>query len=140
MLFRSLGLPVAVECAKHGYWQAIFVLQAVVAIAGVTFAMRALPAEGGVGNWVSPWRIVQRPPVRYALAAIALHKGSFFTTVQLATRWLDESRIVLKDQQGYLWIGLGLVSAAGSFALGRVADLVGKRNFVLGSSVVLLLC
>lgn len=135
-----LGLPVAVECAKAGYWQAIFVLQAIVALAGVAFALRAVPAESGTGNWVSPWRILQRAPVRYALLSIALHNGSFFTTVQLATSWLDESRIVAKDQQGYLWIGLGLVSAAGSFLLGRVADLMGKRNFVLASSVVLLLC
>jgi predicted MFS family arabinose efflux permease len=71
------------------------------------------------------------------LFATALHVGSFFTTVQLATTWLDRTGRLPKDQQMPLWIGLGLLSVLGSSLLGRTADALGKRFFVMGTSVLL---
>jgi predicted MFS family arabinose efflux permease len=60
--------------------------------------------------------------------------------VQFAADWLDSADLLPKNQHGKLWIAFGLTSAVGSFALGRVADGVGKRNFVLLTSIVLAGC
>jgi len=88
-----------------------------------------------------------RRPVLASLLAVALHNGSFFVVVQLATGWLDDphvmpdkTRIMPKEDQICLWVALGLASALGSFGLGRLSDRIGKRNFVLASSIVLLVC
>ncbi|GDY02191.1 MFS transporter [Planctomycetota bacterium] len=135
-----IGLPLAIELAKAGHWSFIFGVQSLIALVGLAFSICAVPRDRGTGAWVAPWHILRRPPVLFALAAVALHNGSFFTTVQLATGWLDHTGIVPKNDQGLLFVGLGLVSAIGSFVLGRVSDRYGKRNFVLGTSVVLLMC
>jgi predicted MFS family arabinose efflux permease len=39
-----------------------------------------------------------------------------------------------------LWVGLGVASVLGSALLGRLSDRVGKRNFVLTTSVLLVGC
>jgi predicted MFS family arabinose efflux permease len=77
---------------------------------------------------------------RAGLLATLLHVGSFFTTVQLAATWLDQSGRLAKDQHMQLWVGLGAASVVGSVLFGRVSDLVGKRNFVLATSAVLVGC
>ena len=58
----------------------------------------------------------------------------------LSGLWLDQEGIVPKAEQGQVWILLGLCSAVGSLAFGRVADRIGKRNFVLLSSALLIGC
>ena len=84
--------------------------------------------------------MLRNGPVRAGLLATLLHVGSFFTTVQLATVWLDETGVVPKADQVVLWVALGLLSVVGSAGLGRFADHVGKRSFVLWCSVALVGC
>jgi predicted MFS family arabinose efflux permease len=81
--------------------------------------------------------VLVRPGVLAGLLATMLHVGSFFVTVQLAATWLDARGYVGKTDQIWLWIGLGLASVAGSLWCGRIGDWLGKRNFVLLTSVLL---
>lgn len=135
-----VGLPLAVWFAAAGHWSWIFGVQAVFAAAGVVLALRAVPELPRPRGLVAFGPVLRRAPVQAALVAVLLHVGSFFATVQLATRWLDESGLVPKGDQGVLWIVLGFASACGSFLFGRLADRVGKRAFVLATSVVLVFC
>ncbi len=139
-LALPIGLPLAWWFAKHDLWRWIFLVQAAIALVGAGLAFRSVPAIPGATRWVDPRDVVLRVPVVAALLAVMLHVGSFFTTVQLAGRWLDEAQLVVKADQGLLWIVLGFAAAVGSLAFGQVADRVGKRNFVLLTSVVLVLC
>ncbi len=135
-----LGMPLTVWFARAGFWQGIFAVQAAVAALGFWWARRAVPAGPSDSD---------RPPLRSVLTnrgaaagllATALHVGSFFTTVQLATTWLDQARIVAKEDQMWLWVGLGIAAVIGSSATGRVSDRIGKRQFVLATSAVLVGC
>jgi predicted MFS family arabinose efflux permease len=135
-----VGLPLAVLLANAGHWQAIFGVQAGFAVLGLWCAFRAVPAELPREQFVAPWNMLRRGPVLATLFAVMLHVGSFFTTVQMASRWLDRPSLVPRQYQGLLWIALGLASALGSFALGHISDRIGKRNFVLVSSTVLVGC
>lgn len=135
-----VGLPAAVLLARAGHWQWIFVVQAVVAVLGCGLVLRSVPQQPGWGHWVSPLAIVRRMPVAAGLLTHLLHVGSFFTTVQLASTWLHDTELVVKQDQVYVWIGLGLASAAGAFAFGRLADAIGKRTFVLATSAILAMC
>lgn len=135
-----VGLPTAVLFARAGSWQGVFGVQAACGALGLWFALRAVPADGSTQRWVSPWRMLTRLPVLAVLLAVLLHVGSFFGTVQMATRWLDQPDLVPKERQATVWIVLGLASAVGSIVFGRVSDRVGKRAFVLLTSVVLVGC
>ena len=135
-----VGLPIAVWLAARGHWQGVFAVQAAFGVVGIGFAMRAIPSDGRAHAWVAPWGMLARPPVLATLVAVLLHVGSFFGTVQMATRWLDQPDLVPREQQGAVWVVLGLLSAVGSLVFGRISDRVGKRNFVLLTSVVLVLC
>ena len=135
-----IGMPIAVLLAQHGHWSWIFFVQAAFAGVGTLCAVMAVPRDGGSGAWVAPWHMLRRGPVLAALLAVALHNGSFFVVVQLASGWLDGTQILPKEHQIRLWVALGLAGALGSFGLGRLSDRLGKRNFVLASSIVLLVC
>lgn len=139
-LALPLGLPLAWWFGRSGQWQAIFWLQAVVAAVGAFLAARTVPEQAVKRTWVDPRDVLRQGPVIAAVAAVMLHNGSFFTTVQLSSRWLDRPELVPKEQQGWVWVVLGLSAAVGSFAFGRVADRVGKRNFVMLTSTVLVGC
>jgi predicted MFS family arabinose efflux permease len=65
------------------------------------------------------------------LLSVLLAAGGFFAFVQFVGQWLHETAIVPRQQQAWLWIGLGFASALGSNALGRLTDRLGKRAFVL---------
>lgn len=132
-----VGMPLSVELARAGQWPAIFAVQAAIAAIGAWWAKSALPATGAVEAQVPHRAVLGRVPVLGGLLATLLHVGSFFTTVQLATTWLDATGRLAKDDQMWLWVGLGGASVLGSALLGRVADAIGKRNFVLVSSAVL---
>src|SRR5262249_47982175 len=125
-----IGMPIAVLLARAGHWSWIFFVQALFAAAGALCAIVAVPPDRGSGPWVAPWNMLRRAPVLAALLAVALHNGPFFVVVQLATGWLDARRVVdgaetsilPKEQQLWLWVGLGFASALGSFMLGRLSD------------------
>lgn len=135
-----VGLPASIALAQHAHWSSIFGLQALVGALGVAAALVALPV-GRVVEQPRAMRVLLRAPaVRAGLLATLLHVGSFFTTVQLATKWLDESGTLPRAQQVWLWIGLGAASVLGSAFLGRRSDRVGKRRFVLVTSLVLVVC
>lgn len=139
-LAYPIGLPLAWYFARSGSWQVIFAIQGVLAAVFAWVAARSVPASTTPPRWVDPRDVLRQVPVVAALLAVMLHVGSFFTTVQLAGRWLDRPELVPKSEQGLLWIGLGLAAAVGSFGFGRLADRVGKRNFVLLTSVVMVAC
>lgn len=135
-----VGMPIAVLCADAGGWQWIFGVQAVLAVGGVMAAARSVPATAGR---LAPMRylpVLRNGAAMAGLLATMLHVGSFFTTVQLATRWLADTGRVPAEDQMWLWIGLGAVSVVGSGLLGRLSDAFGKRNFVLATSAVLVGC
>ena len=135
-----LGLPLATWSGSLGVWQAVFWAQAAVAVVGAVLAMRNVPERGRRSEWVDPRDVLRQRPAVAALAATMLHNGSFIPVVLLSGRWLDRSGLVPKEAQGQVWIALGLCSAIGSFVFGRVADRVGKRNFVLLTSALLVGC
>ena len=135
-----IGMPLSVWFASIGSWQLIFAVQAGFGVVAILCALRAVPRLA-VAPIRARWRdVLGNGQVRAGLFATMLHVGSFFTAVQLATTWLDDTGHVAKEDQIWLWIGLGLLSVVGSASLGRLSDRLGKRLFVLGCSVVLVLC
>ena len=134
-----VGLPLAVWLASVGWWQLTFALQASVGVTGLVMTLRHVPS-------LPPAAAARRLPllanggVVAVLIATMLHVGSFFTVVQLATSWLDEEGIVPKDDQIWVWVGLGGLSVVGSAMFGKIADRLGKRRFVLITSGVLVVC
>ena len=135
-----VGMPLSVWFASLGYWPGVFALQAVVGLLGCYWTLRAVPVDAPAPTGASTWRVLANGGAMAGLFATALHVGSFFTTVQLATTWLDRTGRLPKDQQMPLWIGLGLLSVLGSSLLGRTADAVGKRLFVMVTSLLLAAC
>jgi MFS transporter, DHA1 family, inner membrane transport protein len=135
-----LGMPLSVAFARAGYWPGVFLAQAAVAALGWWWARREVPAGEPDGARPALWTVLKNGAAGAGLLATLLHVGSFFTTVQLATTWLDRSGRLAKEDQMVLWIGLGLASVAGSALFGRVADAFGKRNFVLVTSALLVGC
>lgn len=133
----AVGMPASVALARLGAWSAIFLVQALAAALGLLCALRAVPAGAPVDVRGSTRRALGNAGVRAGLFATMLHVGSFFTSVQLAAAWLDATGRVAKDDQIWLWFGLGLASVVGSAAFGRISDRLGKRRFVLVTSVVL---
>lgn len=138
-----VGMPLCVGLAVAGHWHAIFGVQAVVGAVGCWLAWRAVPDRrdlAAVGGPHELFEVLRETPATAGLIATMLHVGSFFTTVQLATSWLDTTHLLPKEKQMPLWIGLGLASVAGSAILGRLSDRLGKRRYVLWSSLVLVAC
>lgn len=135
-----IGMPVTVLFAKIGWWQAIFVVQALVAWLGCIWAQRAVPVGEPEPGRPALGRVLANGAARAGLLATLLHVGSFFTTVNLATTWLDETGRLVKEDQMLLWVGLGAASVVGSSLFGRLSDAVGKRNFVLATSALLVGC
>lgn len=134
-----VGLPLTVWLAVIGYWQVTFAVQAAVAAVAVVASLRFVPP-------LPPTPMARRLPllknggVVAVLIATMLHVGSFFTVVQLATTWLDDAGLVLKQDQIWVWIGLGALSVVGSAGFGRLSDRLGKRTFVLITSATLVTC
>jgi MFS transporter, DHA1 family, inner membrane transport protein len=135
-----IGMPLAVALANAGHWQWIFGAQAAIGGLGLWWSLRAVPETGGRDVPGGFAKVLTNGPAVAGLVATMLHVGSFFVTVQLATTWLAATGRVPKDDQMWLWIGLGAASVVGSALLGRVSDAVGKKNFVLATSAVLVGC
>jgi predicted MFS family arabinose efflux permease len=135
-----VGLPASIWLAQHAHWSTIFELQAGVGVFGAIAALMALPVAPAPEQPAAMRSLLRASAVRAGLWATLLHVGSFFTTVQLATKWLDESGMLPRAAQIWLWIGLGAASVLGSALLGRRSDRVGKRRFVLATSLVLVVC
>lgn len=134
-----LGLPLAVWLAASGYWSITFAAQAVVGALAVLLSLRCVPAlpPGPAGR---RWPLLKNRGVVAILISTMLHVGSFFTVVQMATSWLDDSGLVPKESQVWVWVGLGALSVMGSALFGKISDKVGKRSFVLATSAILVVC
>ncbi len=134
-----VGLPLTVLLAVAGHWTWIFAVQALVGLGAGLATRRFVPGDGTAGPaaGLSPLRNAGVVP---GLVATMLHVGSFFTVVQLATAWLDDTGLVAKERQMWVWVGLGALSVAGSAGFARLSDRVGKRLFVLATSAVLVGC
>lgn len=132
-----VGLPLSVAFASAGAWRAIFAAQAGVGALALWWAVRALPAGAPERGRGALGAVLRNGKAVAGLVATLLHVGSFFVTVQLATTWLDATGRLPRDGQMPVWIGLGLAAVAGSALFGRVSDALGKRRFVLGSSLAL---
>ena len=135
-----IGMPLSVWMARSGHWNGIFVVQAVVGALGAYWALRAVPPQARSERPAQQWAVLLSRPVVAGLVATMLHVGSFFTSVQLATTWLDRTGMVPKEDQMMLWVGLGGASVLGSALLGRFSDRLGKRTFVLATSALLVGC
>ncbi len=134
-----LGLPLAVWLASMGYWSVTFLAQAAVGLIAIVMSFRCVPYMPPRASG-RRWPLLKNGGVVAVLISTMLHVGSFFTVVQMATTWLDDSRLVLKEDQVWVWVGLGALSVVGSALFGRVSDRVGKRSFVLATSAILVIC
>ncbi len=138
LLAVPVGMPVAVGLAEAIDWRGIFAVQVACALLTVVGLARALPAELP-GEFAharsSPWRVMREPSVVPALLSVLLYTGAFFATMQFLGTWLDERAILPRGQQWILWISLGGVSAAGGAGLGGAVDRLGKRRWVLWSTL-----
>jgi MFS transporter, DHA1 family, inner membrane transport protein len=134
-----LGLPLTVWLAANGKWPMTFVLQALVGAVAVVMSIRCVPALPPTPS-AGRLSLLKNSGVVAVLLATMLHVGSFFTVVQMATTWLDDTGLVLKEDQIWVWIGLGALSVVGSAGFGRLSDRVGKRLFVLACSGILVVC
>ena len=122
-----VGLPLAVIFAQHGDWRWVYYLQAGVALVAAIAILRTLPKHLGRGtNFFANLPRLASLQVAAALLSVMLYVGAFFTAVQFAGQWLDQTGLLRKDLQWAVWLVLGLCSAIGSLTLGRVADRVGK--------------
>jgi len=131
-LATPVGLPLANLMAVWGHWRWIFAAQAGLGCITVLVFARTLPVGlGRSGRVTTQLDLLRRPMVLPTLIAVLLATGGFFAFVQFVGQWLDDTAIVPRRSQAWLWIGLGLTSALGSLALGRLTDRLGKRRFVL---------
>lgn len=138
-----IGMPVAVACAEAGSWRGVFVLQLATALVAMFAMARALRADARPRSDEAappPWVLLGEPMVVPALLSVLLYTGAFFTTVQFVGTWLDETGRLPRASQGWMWVSLGLLSAVGSAGLGRLSDRVGKRNYVLWTTLAVALC
>ncbi len=136
-----VGMPLANLCADGGFWRGIYVLQAMTAVAAMVMMIRLLPPRLGKEEaLLSQWSVMRQPMVVPALLSVLLYTGAFFTSVQFAGEWLNESGILPKESQKSMWVILGLASAGGSILLTRYADRVGKRRFVLWTTAGVGIC
>lgn len=132
-----VGMPLSVGFAAAGSWRAIFAVQAGIGALALWWALRALPSGEPERGRGALGAVLRNRKALAGLVATMLHVGSFFVTVQLATTWLDATGRLARDDQMPVWIGLGLAAVVGSALFGRVSDAIGKRRFVLASSVAL---
>ena len=141
MMFLSVpvGLPVAVMVARSGNWQLLFAVQAGVGLLACAAAAVTVPKGLGKGGWVAPHKVLARGPVLACLVAVLLYVGAFSVAVRFSGAWLDDVGLVPKESQGSLWLVLGLSAALGSFFLGRLGDIFGKKKFVLLTSMTVTL-
>ena len=140
-LALPVGLPLANVLAQAQHWRWIFAVQAAFGLLTAVALWRLVP--GGLGRsglWTSQLRVLRQPGVRAALGSVLLYTGAFFTTVAYTGEWLHETGIVPRDAQAWLWITLGLGSAIGSLVLPRFSDRLGKRNFVLLTTLGVAVC
>ncbi len=132
-----IGMPLSVLLARCGWWPGIFVVQALVAALGWWWTWRNVPDGERDAGAMALGRVLTNRGALGGLLATGLHVGSFFTTVQLTTTWLEGSKLLPKSEQMPLWVGFGLVSVAGTAWLGRLSDGIGKRNFTMLTSALL---
>lgn len=137
LLAVPVGMPVATVLATHVDWRGVFVLQAGVAAVSALLLLRTLPRGLGRAEQAVPMRVVLgRADVAAALISVLLYTGAFFATTQFLGDWLDSTARLGRSRQWILWVALGVFAALGSAMLGPIIDKMGKRRFVLLSSLV----
>jgi predicted MFS family arabinose efflux permease len=136
-----VGLPLAGVFANYGHWEWVYIVQGVIALFAM-FAMRAyLPVGLGKGKaFFENLPKLATKDVFGALGSVLLYVGSFFTAVQFAGGWLDDSGLLIKKNQWAVWVVLGLCAAGGSLFLARIGDRIGKRNWTNITCVVVAGC
>ncbi len=135
------GLPLAQILAKQGWWQGVFLVQAVVGVIAFLAFCFLLPKGLGKGSaYMQNLPTLFRWDILAALVSVLLYVGAFFTAVQFSGTWLDESGLLPRDQQWLMWLVLGLATALGSLWLPRYSDAMGKRRFVLLASFAVAVC
>ena len=138
-----VGLPVGIAIASSGQeaWRGAFgYLTAPAALALIGIALFLPAGLGRSDQRVSQVAVLRQPHVGAALLSVVLYTGAFFTTVQFAPKWLDETGLLPKADQSWLWIGLGLSAVVGALLLPRLADRFGKRNTVLVTTAGVAVC
>ena len=140
-LATPVALPLAVQLAKGGWWQGIFALQSLMAVGALAMLVSYVPEPdvqrtantGGVASQLR--RALGAAGVVACLASAALYSGAFSATVQFIPLWLDESGLLPKARQLWMWVVLGVAMAA-SPGLSGVVRRVGNRRFVMVSTAV----
>lgn len=135
-----IGLPIAQQTADAGHWPVIFGVQGAAALVVAVLAFVLLPGQPGTGRVAWPFPLLRERGVTAAVLTSALHVGAFVTTIQLCSTWLDDTHLVPKSQQHWLWIVLGTAPVLGSLVLSPLSDRFGKRNFVLLTTASLAIC
>lgn len=142
-LATPLGVPIGLWVAQSAgpYWRWSFAWLALPGLVAVAGFLLFLPRHVGRSSMrVSQWRVLRAPYVVPALLSVLLYTGAFFTTMQFASGWLEDTGLVPRERQSVLWISLGLLSAAGALILPRFSDRLGKRSTVLASSAAVAVC
>ncbi len=125
-----VGLPLAGMFAGMGHWEWVYILQGGIGVVALVAMCIYVPADLGKGTaFLANLPRLMTKEIAGALGSVLLYVGSFFTAVQFAGVWLDETGLVAKQELWIVWLTLGLCSAFGSLTLARFGDRFGKRNW-----------
>lgn len=122
-----VGLPLAVLFAEYGDWRWVYYLQAGIGLFAMLATYTTLPRDLGKGSrFLANLPRLASLQIVAALLSVMFYVGAFFTAVQFAGQWLDQTGLLRKELQWSVWLILGLCSALGSLVFGRVSDWIGK--------------
>ena len=134
------GLPAATLLARFGDWRWIYYVQFAIGLMSMLAIRIYLPAHLGKGHaFRENLPKLFTVEVFAALASVTLYVGAFFTSVQFAGDWLNETKLLVKEDQAVVWLVLGLCFPLGSMFLARLSDRMGKRAWTNLTTVLVAL-
>ncbi len=134
-----IGIPLLGLLIARSGWQAPFWPLAglgVLAFLGLRLVIRPRPASGGHVRAPFQWRALLRPHVLAVLSYGGLTSGANEMLNVVYGGWLERDFHLSVAQLGLTVTVIGAAELAGEGAVAALADRVGKRQMVLGATVL----